>query len=412
MKYRVLILGQGGREHALAEHLAASPLLDSLWVCPGNAGMSLRGLSCVADDGADAVVAFCQQNRVHIVVPGPEAYMVTDLKARLHAAGVYCFAPTPHLAQLESSKRFAKGILREAGLPTARAEQIDDLATGRRALAAHDFARGGIVLKADGLAAGKGVVVCPDRGRAEQALHALAAAHGFPMLLEEELAGPELSAFALCAGDAFCLLGTACDYKRISPDPYSANTGGMGAYSPCDFIDDADWRAINRIFARTLQVLGAQGQRYEGFLFAGLMKTATGIQVLEFNVRLGDPEAQALLPRLGCDLLALIVQARDGQLQTAAPAERAECAVHVVAASQGYPQADMLLGQAITLPPDLTGITFAGVSSRQGQLVNSGGRVLGAAALAPSRARARARAYERLGAITFNGMYCRPDIGQ
>lgn len=412
MTYRILILGQGGREHALAEHMTASPLLDKLWVCPGNAGMALRGLDCVADDRADAVIRFCRQHRVDIVIPGPEAYMVTDLKARLQAAGVYCFAPTQHLAQLESSKRFAKAVLRQAGLPTARAEQVDDLAAGQRALAAHDFAQGGIVLKADGLAAGKGVVVCPDRARAEQALQALAAAHGFPLLFEEELAGPELSAFALCAGEAFCLLGTACDYKRIRPDPYSANTGGMGAYSPCDFIDGADQQAITQIFSRTLQTLGAQGQHYEGFLFAGLMKTASGIQVLEFNVRLGDPETQALLPRLRADLLALIVQARDGVLQTGTAAAGTDSAVHVVAASRGYPQPDMLLGQPIALPQDLAGITFAGVTQRDGELVNSGGRVLGAAALGATRARARQQAYERLAGVAFEGMYHRPDIGE
>lgn len=412
MKYNVLILGKGGREHALAEHIAASPLLGRLWVCPGNPGMALRGLACVADDSTDAIAVFCREHRVDIVVPGPEAYMVTDLKDRLQAEGVYCFAPTPHLAQLESSKRFAKAVLHEAGLPTARARQIDDLAAGRHALAAYDFAQGGIVLKADGLAAGKGVAVCPDRTRAEAALQELAAAHGFPLLFEEELVGPELSAFALCAGDAYCLLGTACDYKRISPDPYSANTGGMGAYSPCDFIAEADRQAIDAAFSRTLQVLSARGQRYEGFLFAGLMKTVAGIQILEFNVRLGDPETQALLPRLASDLLALIVQARDGQLQTGAAAVRADRAVHVVAASRGYPQPDMLLGQPLALPADLAGITFAGVSRQDGRLVNSGGRVLGAAALAPTRAEARERAYGRLAAVGFNGMYHRPDIGQ
>lgn len=411
MKYKVLILGKGGREHALAEHLSASPLLERLWVCPGNAGMALRGLDCVADDSADAVLRFCQQHGVDLVVPGPEAYMVTDLKARLQVAGIYCFAPTPELAQLESSKRFAKAVLLEAGLPTARAEQIDDLAAGQRALAAHDFAHGGIVIKADGLAAGKGVVVCAEPAQAEAALQELAAAHGFPLLFEQELHGPELSAFAVCAGDAYRLLGTACDYKRIRPDPYSANTGGMGAYSPCDFLDDGDRQALHHIFTRTLQTLQARGQHYEGFLFAGLMKTASGIQVLEFNVRLGDPETQALLPRLQDDLLALIVQARDRQLQAGAAATHADCAVHVVASSQGYPQDQMLLGQRITLPADLSGITFAGVASLDGQLVNSGGRVLGAAALAATRTQARVLAYRRLAGVDFTGMYHRPDIG-
>ncbi len=409
-KLNVLVLGKGGREHALAQHLARSSLLNQLWVCPGNAGMALCGLSCVAGDSAAAVLAFCATHRVDIVVPGPEAYMVGNLKDTLQRAGVYCFAPTAHLAQLESSKLFAKDILRRAGLPTAAAQVIGNAQLGAQALAAHDFEAHGLVLKADGLAQGKGVVVTHRRADAEAAFAQLHRDFGFPILFEEQLSGPELSAFALCHGGTFRFLGTACDYKRIGPDPYSANTGGMGAYSPCDFISAADEARIKQIFEKTLRAITDQGLSYEGFLFAGLMKTATDIHVLEFNVRLGDPETQALLPRLSEDLLAAIVRARDDRLQANDAHQRAECAVHVVAASRGYPQKDMLLGQAIALPADLSAITFAGVSAQGGTLVNSGGRVLGVTALALTRAKARNQAYATLDGVSFEGMVYRRDI--
>lgn len=410
-KQNVLVLGKGGREHALAQHLARSPLLGQLWVCPGNAGMALGGLACVADDSSAAVLAFCREHHVDIVIPGAEAYMVVDLKETLARAGVYCFAPSAHLAQLESSKLFAKDVLRRAGLPTARAQTITSAEQGARALAAHDFDRGGLVLKADGLAQGKGVVVAPRRTDAEAALAQLQRDFGFPILFEEQLAGPELSAFALCHGTTFRFLGTACDYKRISPDPYSANTGGMGAFSPCDFIGASDLARIKQIFEKTLSTIAEQGQSYEGFLFAGLMKTATDIHVLEFNVRLGDPETQALLPRLSEDLLEAIVQARAGALHPGDARERPDCAVHVVAASRGYPQKDLLLGQEITLPDDRSAITFAGVAAQGGALVNSGGRVLGVTALAADKALARSRAYAALAGVSFGGMVYRTDIG-
>lgn len=410
-KFNVLVLGKGGREHALAQHLARSPLLGQLWVCPGNAGMALCGLDCVADDSTSAVLAFCLQHHVDFVVPGPEAYMVGNLKETLQSAGVYCFAPTAHLAQLESSKLFAKNILQRAGLPTARAETVTSAEQGAKALGTHDFKQGGLVLKADGLAQGKGVVVTHRRPDAEAAFAQLHHDFGFPILFEEQLVGPELSAFALCSGNAFRFLGTACDYKRVSPDPYSANTGGMGAFSPCDFIGTEDEARIQRIFAKTLQAITDQGLSYEGFLFAGLMKTATDLYVLEFNVRLGDPETQALLPRLAEDLLAAIVQARDGQLQPGDAAQHAERSVHVVAASRGYPHKDVVLNQTITLPDDLSAITFAGVAGRDGALVNSGGRVLGVTALAATKAEARRQAYETLDHVAFNGLTFRPDIG-
>ncbi|XGC80119.1 phosphoribosylamine--glycine ligase [Bdellovibrio bacteriovorus] len=409
---KVVVVGKGGREHALAQKIKESNLLSELWVCPGNPGMARAGINCAPVETADAIEAFCLENKVSLVIIGPEALILSDLKARLEMQGIPCFAPTKNVAQLESSKLFCKNILHDAGVPTAQVLVTHDLNEAKAAIEAHDFTSP-LVLKADGLAAGKGVWVCENKAHALEGLLSLTTQFGFPLLIEECLIGKELSAFALCDGKDFVILGTACDYKRITPDLFSANTGGMGAFSPCDFITKEDAETIHQIFDKTLNSLHEKNLSYQGFLFAGLMKTAKGLYVLEYNVRMGDPETQALMPRIQSDLLELISAATRHELATKNCKLSEKVSVHVVAVSKGYPEANMLLGAELNLPPKLnTQLYFAGVSEKNQKLVNSGGRVLGVTALASSKESARMQAYEDIQKIAYEGMYFRKDIGQ
>ncbi len=410
----IVVVGKGGREHALAKKLKESPLVTDLWVCPGNPGMKEGGLTCAPVESPEAIEKFCLEKNVSLVVIGPEAFILSDLKERLEEKGIYCFAPSPKAAELESSKLFCKGVLKAAQVPTAKCAVAYSAEVALRSVREHDFAEP-LVVKADGLAAGKGVWVCDSLAKAEEAVRVLGTQFGFPLLLEECLLGQELSAFALCDGEDFVVLGTACDYKRITPDPFSANTGGMGAYSPCEFMNPEDEAALHSIFSKTLRYLNSQNIPYQGFLFAGLMKTAKGLYVLEYNVRMGDPETQALMPRLKTDLAKLIVAAVTHELKNQRCELSSEKAVHVVAVSQGYPQTPMLLGSPISYPALSTlknQIYFAGVSEKQNHLINTGGRVLGVTAVAPTRHEARALAYQDLKKISFEGMYYREDIAE
>nr|WP_295903912.1 phosphoribosylamine--glycine ligase [uncultured Bdellovibrio sp.] len=410
---KIVVVGKGGREHALAKKLKESSLVTELWVCPGNPGMAQAGISCAPFESPEMIERFCLENKVSLVVVGPEAAILSDLKKNLEAQGIPCFAPSRAVAELESSKLFCKGILHDAQVPTAKCVVSYTTADAVLAVEKHDFSSP-LVVKADGLAQGKGVWVCESRAKAVEAVETLGTQFGYPLLLEECLIGKELSAFALCDGKDFVLLGTACDYKRITPDPFSANTGGMGAYSPCDFISQEDEQTIGDIFAKTLTCLEAKKMPYQGFLFAGLMKTDKGIYVLEYNVRMGDPETQALLPRIKTDLLKLIVSAVTHELKNQACELSKKASVHVVAVSQGYPQTQMLLGNPISYPEKanlVSDLYFAGVSEKQNHLVNSGGRVLGVTALADSKQAARAQAYQDMRKISFEGMYMREDIG-
>lgn len=410
---RVVVAGKGGREHALALKLKDSPLITELIVCPGNPGMTLEGITCVAVESPDDLVAFCVAEKVALVVVGPEALILSDLKTKLEELGIYCFAPSKEAAQLEASKIFCKKILKGAGVTTA---PFTVCQTEQQALAvvrAHDFSQP-IVIKADGLAQGKGVWVCENLAKTEEAISYLGLHYGYPLLAEECLRGRELSAFALCDGEEFVILGTACDYKRITPDPYSANTGGMGAYSPCDFINDQDEKHIQEIFRKCLKHLNEIGIPFQGFLFAGLMKTAKGLSVLEFNVRMGDPETQALLPRIRSDLGKLVFEAASHDLKSVSCDFIDMASVHVVTTSQGYPQAEMNLGHAIQYPlrnQRSSTVYFSGVRLEDQKLVNSGGRVLGLTALAKTKEAAREIVYQDLRKVSFEGMYNRQDIG-
>ncbi|MNK06216.1 Phosphoribosylamine--glycine ligase [compost metagenome] len=411
---RVVVVGKGGREHALAQKLKESCGVTDLWVCPGNPGMQKAGLSCVSAETPESIEKFCIENQVSLVVVGPENLILSDLKTRLEEQGIACFAPSRKVAELESSKLFCKGILNEAAVPTAACLVSYSREQALDFISKHGFSAP-LVLKADGLAQGKGVWVCESLQKAQEALDSLSAQFGFPILLEECLVGRELSAFALCDGRDFVILGTACDYKRITPDPFSANTGGMGAYSPCDFITPEEEQEIHQIFARTLNCLADKKMPFQGFLFAGLMKTEKGLYVLEYNVRMGDPETQALLPRIETDFCSLIVAAVTHQLAGKTCLLKKENSLHVVATSKGYPQAKMDLGFPITYSPSNSSqaqLFFAGVSERNSSLLNSGGRVLGVTALGVDKEQARSLAYQEMRKISFEGMYIREDIGQ
>ncbi|WP_413561132.1 phosphoribosylamine--glycine ligase [Bdellovibrio sp. HCB209] len=411
---RVLVVGKGGREHAIAQKISESKMLQGLWVAPGNPGMTKMGLQCVNVEKTPEILAFCQTNRIDLAILGPEAAILSDLKEVLEKNNIACLAPSREAAHLEASKYFCKEILQDADLLTASFKLANSVAEGESFIKTHDFTNP-IVVKADGLAAGKGVAVCKDMNSAMAAVTELSTAYGFPLLIEECLIGRELSAFALCDGEDFVILGTACDYKRITPDPFSANTGGMGAFSPCDFISHEDEAAIEDIFKKSLKSLKRKGKPFVGFLFAGLMKTDKGLYVLEFNVRLGDPETQALLPRIKSDLLDLSVKAVQGRLQKQKTEFHDYRSVHVVAVSSGYPSNTMDLGHTIQVPAKTaedTRIYFAGVSSKNECLVNTGGRVLGVTALAKTRDEARQKAYQEIRKVQFQGLYFREDIAQ
>ncbi|QDK45185.1 phosphoribosylamine--glycine ligase [Bdellovibrio sp. ZAP7] len=411
---RVLVVGKGGREHAIAQKISESKMLESLWVAPGNPGMSKAGLKCASVEKTPEILAFCKINRVDLVILGPEAAILSDLKETLEKNDISCLAPSREAGHLEASKYFCKEILQDAGLLTAAFKLANSVSEAEAFIAQHDF-KNPIVVKADGLAQGKGVAVCENAETALTAIKDLSATYGFPILVEECLIGRELSAFALCDGEDFVVLGTACDYKRITPDPFSANTGGMGAFSPCDFISKEDESAIDNIFKKSLKSLKQKGKPFVGFLFAGLMKTDKGLYVLEFNVRLGDPETQALLPRIKSDLLDLSVKAVQGRLQKQKTEFHDFRSVHVVAASAGYPGNSMDLGHTIQVPAKTaegTRIYFAGVSAKNETLVNTGGRVLGVTALAKTRDEARALAYQEMRKVQFQGLYFREDIAQ
>ena len=327
---RVLLVGSGGREHALAWALAASPSLTKLWVAPGNPGTAAVAENVAIDAmDIDGLVAFAAAHAVELVVPGPEGPLVAGLADRLAEAGVRCVGPSAAAAQLEGSKEFTKRVADAAGIPTAAWEAFTDA----DAACAFIRRRGApIVVKADGLAGGKGVVVATTMPEAEAA--ARAALGSGPVVIEECLVGPEVSLFALCDGLDAVLLGTARDHKRVGDGDTGPNTGGMGAVSPAPDFDPGP--AMDRIVRPALREMAARGMPFRGVLFAGLMLTAEGAKLIEFNVRFGDPECQALLPRLRGDLLPALLAACDGELGHVSFRWRdSSCAV--VLAARGYP---------------------------------------------------------------------------
>jgi len=416
---RVLLVGSGGREHALAWALSNSPLLTKLFVAPGNPGTATIAENVpIGALDIGALVAFAREQAIDLVVPGPEAPLVAGLADALEAAGIRCCGPTASAARLEGSKSFAKDVCEAAGIPTARWERFDD------PQAALDFVsrRGApIVVKADGLAAGKGVVVAGTEAEAEAAVRSMLeqgafGAAGASILIEECLLGEEVSLFALCDGTDAVLLGAAQDHKRVGDGDTGPNTGGMGAISPPPGFGLEAQRAALDVFIRpALAEMARRGTNFTGVLFAGLMLTEDGPKLIEYNVRLGDPEAQALLPRLSSDLLSALVAACDGTLAACSVEVTDVVSVAVVIAASGYPGAvtsgTVIRGFAEVAAIPHVAIFHAGTDRHGDDIIAVGGRVLTVCATGPDLAAARDSVYAGVRGIVWEDAVYRTDIG-
>ncbi len=417
---RVLVVGGGGREHALCWAIAASPLLTTLWCAPGNAGIA-EVAECVPIGAEDIprLVAFAQENAVDLVVAGPEAPLTLGLADACEAAGIRCFGPSAAAARLEGSKAFTKEVADAAGAPTARWARFEDPDAARAYIRAQGAP---IVVKADGLAAGKGVVVAQTVEEAEAAVAEIMEARvhgaaGASVVIEECLTGPEISLFALCDGETALPLAAAQDHKRVGDGDTGPNTGGMGAYSPPPMFDEAAREDVMaRIIRPVLAEMARRGTPFRGVLFAGLMLTDAGPKLIEFNVRFGDPECQALMVRLRSDLLAALLAACDGELRHFDLRWSNEASLVVVMATRGYPGA-YGKGSAIggleraAAVPGVTVFHAGTARGTDGGVVASGGRVLGIAATGPTLAAARDAAYRAVDAIDWPEGFCRRDIG-
>ncbi len=396
--------------------LARSAHAPELLCAPGNAGIAADAecLPEIAADDVAAIVALAKERRVDLVAIGPEAALVVGLVDALEEAGVPAFGPSAAAAELEGSKAFAKELMREAGVPTAGYALLRS-----REQAVEELARTAYptVLKADGLAAGKGVIICQTEAEALAAVDVFFTEQRFgatTVVLEELLEGEELSLLALCDGDNVVPLAPAQDYKRIFDGDKGPNTGGMGSYSPVPGFDDAAIEAIvDSVHRPIVAAMGRRGIPFHGVLYAGLMIGPDGPKVLEFNTRFGDPETQAVLPRMRSDLVDLFLAAREPGGLAGASAEFGEdWAVTLVLASAGYPESsskgDVISGLAAAA--ELAEVTHAGTAERDGEIVTAGGRVLNVTALGPTPAAARDRAYDAAGRISFDGMQIRTDI--
>jgi phosphoribosylamine--glycine ligase len=416
---RILVVGSGGREHALCWAIAASPLCRKLWCAPGNAGIAAEA-ECVpiAADDVDALVAFARAQVVDFVVVGPEQPLVLGLVDRLAAAGIRAFGPGAAAAALEGSKGWMKDFCARHGIPTAGYRRFTDPEAAR----AHVRATGApIVVKTDGLAAGKGVVVATS---VEEAITAIDAAMvggafgkaGAEIVVEEFLEGEEASFFALCDGEHAIALGAAQDHKRVGDGDTGPNTGGMGAYAPAPVVDAAmAARIMDEIVRPTVAGMRADGIPYKGVLFAGVMIGAAGPRLIEFNVRFGDPECQALVSRLMSDILPALVASADGELRNFHLRWRDVVALTVVMAAKGYPGAydkgtEIRGLEAAAKLPGVT-VFHAGTVASGGRVLATGGRVLSVTGTGRSVREAQARAYAAVDAIDWPGGFCRRDIG-
>jgi phosphoribosylamine---glycine ligase len=417
---KVLLIGGGGREHALAWKIARSPMVDRLFAAPGNPGIA-RHASCVdidVDAHAD-LVAFAAHERVDLVVVGPEVPLVAGIADRLADAGLTVFGPSARAAAIEGSKIFAKNLMLRARIPTATFSTFDEPGAARR------YCRdvgAPLVIKADGLAAGKGAIVCRTLEEADAAIAECMERRAFGLsgarvVVEELLIGREVSFFVLANGSDALPLATAEDHKTVFDGDHGPNTGGMGCYSPVAAFDDAlEKRVMDTIVRPTLAALAGEGAPYRGVLFVGLMLTAQGPKVVEFNCRFGDPECQALMVRAPGDLVPLLLAAARGEAWPPAPRWPSLASVCVCVASGGYP------GRYATGLPihgvdaaearPAVQVFHAGTATRAGGLVTAGGRVLGVTAVADDLERAIATAYAAVREITFDGMHYRTDIGR
>jgi phosphoribosylamine--glycine ligase len=418
---RVLVAGGGGREHALAWRLAQDRGVSALFCAPGNVGIAaVASLVSVDPADPDALLALIERESIDLTVVGPELPLDRGVVDRVRAAGRRIFGPPRAAAQLECSQDFAKGFMARHGIPTARYRVCESSAEARAAIASGDFGFP-VVLKADGLAAGKGVVVANDGADAEAAIHAAMderqfGAAGARLVIEECLVGPEVSFFALCDGTRAIPIASAQDHKRIFDNDEGPNTGGMGAFAPSPLFDAAmQVRVMREIVDPVLAGMRAEATEYRGFLYAGLMMTAAGPKVIEYNVRFGDPEAQAVMPLIDGELLPLLAAAADGDLGDRRVAIKHAVSVGVVLASAGYP-GPVTPGVPITgLYPasQLPGVTIfhSGTALGDKRIVTAGGRVLTVVGTGQHYRDAIGRAYQGVSAIKFDGMQFRRDIG-
>ena len=414
----ILLLGSGGRDHALAWKLAQSPRCSKLFAAPGNPGIAEHAelVSLDAHDHA-AVLAFCEERRIGLAVIGPEAPLVDGLADSLRAAGVPTFGPSKAAAQLEGSKAFTKELCARHDIPTGAFKRVTSAAQG---LAALDSFTIPVVIKADGLAAGKGVTVALTRAEAEAAVSEIFSGRfgdaGAEAVIEEFLEGEEASFFAITDGHTIVPFGSAQDHKRVGEGDTGPNTGGMGAYSPARVLAPLlEGEAIERIIAPTVRAMASEGMPYSGVLYAGLMLTPTGVQLIEYNARFGDPECQVLMLRLESDLAELLLACAENRLATLpVPRFSADTALTVVMAAQGYPGTPKTGGTIDGIAAaEAHGakVFHAGTALSGGQLVAAGGRVLGVTARGDTVSEAQTSAYAAVDAIDFPDGFCRRDIG-
>ncbi len=415
---KILLLGGGGREHALAWKIAASPLTTKLWCAPGNAGIAQEA-ECVPVDLTDhaAVVALCKKLTVDFVVVGPDNPLVAGIVDDIEAAGFRTFGPTKLAARLEGSKGFTKDLCRKYRIPTAAYERFTAAAPAKAYVRAHGAP---IVVKADGLALGKGVVVAQTVEEAEAAIDMMFGgafgASGSEVVIEEFLSGEEVSFFALCDGETAIPLASAQDHKRAFDGDKGPNTGGMGAYSPVPaFTDDLAKAAMTNFVAPTLRGMKEMGCPFKGILYLGLMLTAQGPKLIEYNVRFGDPECQVMMLRLMSDLVPALIAARDGQLKNFDLRWYDQVALTVVMATNGYPgsygKGSVIEGLDAAAALDHVEIFHAGTKAEGGRITANGGRVLNICAMGKTVAQAQARAYAAVDKIDWPGGFCRRDIG-
>lgn len=417
---RVLVIGSGGREHALVWKLAQSPSVDEIFVAPGNGGTEtdrFKNVPIAADD-LDGLVDFAKREKIDLVVPGPELPLTLGICDRMKEAGIDCFGPDKYCARLEGSKSFAKEVMREAGVPTARAEVFDNL---QDALAHVEKTGAPLVVKADGLAAGKGVVVAKSVEEAQGALREMLEQGKFGeagkrVIIEEMLAGEEVSLLCVCDGERAWPLPSAQDHKAARDGDAGPNTGGMGAYSPAPILPDAALADMaEKVAAPILREMKKRGHPFVGVLYAGLMIGPDGPKVLEYNTRFGDPECQPLLMRLAGDLATLLKSCVAGQMETGHVSFDNRSALGVVLASEGYPgpykKGAKIDGIEKAEEDKAVKVFHAGSRMKNGRLVANGGRVLCVTALDESLAGAKERAYAALEKISMPESFYRHDIG-
>jgi phosphoribosylamine---glycine ligase len=418
---KVLLIGSGGREHAIAHALVASPRLEQLYAAPGNGGTATLPKTENVDirvTALDDLVAFARERAVDLTVVGPEAPLVAGVVDRFRAAGLPVFGPTEAAAQIEGSKAFSKAFMQRHNIPTGRAEAFDDFDAAMRYLRQLDTTP---VVKASGLAGGKGVVLPPSREAAAATVASMMLDHRFgdagnTILIEERLSGPEVSVLAFSDGHSVRTMPPAQDHKRLLDGDNGPNTGGMGAFAPSPLFNaEALALAERNILLPTVRGMAEEGTPFVGVLYAGLMLTSQGPKVLEFNARFGDPETQVLLPLLETDLIEVLLACVEGRLDQTPVRWRDEAAVTVVMAAQGYPD-EYPTGHDITGIERATDagciVYLAGARRKEQRLLTAGGRVLSVTALGPTIEQASQRAYRGVAKVAFNGAQYRSDIGR